>query len=83
MQDFFEKNDVDYDDECIIRRELSSSGKSRGFINDQPVTVALMRELGEHLIDIHSQHQNLLLQKDDFQLQVVDIVASDGPLLAG
>ncbi|MDD7705986.1 MAG: DNA repair protein RecN [Bacteroidales bacterium] len=83
MQDFFEKNDVDYDDECIIRRELSSSGKSRGFINDQPVTVALMRELGEHLIDIHSQHQNLLLQKDDFQLQVVDIVASDGPLLDG
>lgn len=83
MQDFFEKNDVDYDDECIIRRELSSSGKSRGFINDQPVTVALMRELGEHLIDIHSQHQNLLLQKDDFQLQVVDIVANDERLLAG
>ncbi|MGI6223099.1 MAG: DNA repair protein RecN [Prevotella sp.] len=77
MKDFFDENDIDYEDECIIRREVNSNGKSRGFINDQPVTVALMRELGEHLIDIHSQHQNLLLQKDDFQLQVVDIVAND------
>ena len=77
MRSFFDDNDIDYEDECIIRREVNSSGKSRGFINDQPVTVALMRELGEHLIDIHSQHQNLLLQKDDFQLNVVDIVADD------
>lgn len=77
MRSFFDDNDIDYEDECIIRREVNSSGKNRGFINDQPVTVALMRELGEHLIDIHSQHQNLLLQKDDFQLNVVDIVADD------
>ena len=77
MRSFFDDNDIDYEDECIIRREVNSSGKSRGFINDQPVTVALMRELGEHLIDIHSQHQNLLLQQDDFQLNVVDIVADD------
>lgn len=77
MRAFFETNDIDYEDECIIRREVNSSGKSRGFINDQPVTVATMKELGEHLIDIHSQHQNLLLQKDDFQLNVVDIVAND------
>lgn len=77
MRAFFEANDIDYEDECIIRREVNSSGKSRGFINDQPVTVATMKELGEHLIDIHSQHQNLLLQKDDFQLNVVDIVAND------
>ena len=77
MRAFFETNDIDYEDECIIRREVNSSGKSRGFINDQPVTVAIMKELGEHLIDIHSQHQNLLLQKDDFQLNVVDIVAND------
>ena len=77
MRAFFETNDIDYEDECIIRREVNSSGKSRGLINDRPVTVATMKELGEHLIDIHSQHQNLLLQKDDFQLNVVDIVAND------
>ncbi len=66
---FFEENDLDFDpDDTIIRRELTSTGKSRSFINDMPVSQQLMRQLGEQLIDIHSQHQNLLLQKDDFQL---------------
>lgn len=78
MQGFFTDNDLDYDDtDCIIRREINVNGKSRGFINDQPASVALMRELGEHLIDIHSQHQNLLLNKEDFQLNIVDILAKD------
>ena len=70
---------LDFDpDDTIIRRELTSTGKSRSFINDMPVSQQLMRQLGEQLIDIHSQHQNLLLQKDDFQLNVVDIIADNG-----
>lgn len=78
MREFFLQNDIDYDDtDCIIRREINSNGKSRGFINDQPAAIGLMRELGEHLIDIHSQHQNLLLNKEDFQLNIVDILAKD------
>lgn len=78
MWEFFLQNDIDYDDtDCIIRREINSNGKSRGFINDQPAAIGLMRELGEHLIDIHSQHQNLLLNKEDFQLNIVDILAKD------
>ena len=76
FKDFFEENDLDFDpDDCILRREVSASGKSRAFINDMPVSLALMRELGNQLIDIHSQHQNLLLQKDDFTLEVVDTLA--------
>lgn len=78
MRDFFERNDLDYDaGECVIRREISISGKSRAFINDTPVGVALLKELGEKLLDVHSQHQNLLLNKEDFQLNVTDIIASD------
>ncbi len=78
MEDFFEKNDLDYsDDDCIIRREVNSSGKSRAFINDTPVSLTNLRELGGQLVDIHSQHQNLLLNKEDFQLNVVDIIAAD------
>lgn len=76
MQDWFEENEIDFDaDDCIIRRELMASGKSRGFINDTPATVHQMKELGEMLMDVHSQHQNLLLQKEDFQLNTVDIIA--------
>ena len=72
----FTDNDIDYDEtDCIIRREINASGKSRAFVNDSPCPIALLKELGEHLIDIHSQHQNLLLQKDDFLLSVVDIIA--------
>ncbi len=78
MEKFFTDNDIDYDaDDCIIRRELTASGKSRGFINDVPVQLSLMRELGERLVDVHSQHQNLLLGKEDFQLSVVDIIAGN------
>ena len=82
MQAFFDDNDIDYDaSDTIIRRELTAAGKSRAFINDTPVPLTRMRELGEQLVDIHSQHQNLLLQKEDFQLNVVDILAQDASLL--
>lgn len=82
MQNFFTEHDIDYDaEDTIIRRELTAAGKSRAFINDTPVALSLMRELGESLVDIHSQHQNLLLQKEDFQLNVVDIIAQDSKLL--
>lgn len=78
MQQFFTDNDIDEDlSDTIIRRELTAAGKSRAFINDIPVSLTKMRELGEQLVDIHSQHQNLLLQKEDFQLNVVDIIAQD------
>lgn len=82
MQKFFDDHDIDYDaDDTIIRRELTAAGKSRAFINDTPVPLTCMRELGEQLVDIHSQHQNLLLQKEDFQLNVVDIIAQDADQL--
>lgn len=83
LKDFFEDNDLDYEpEECLLRREVNANGKSRAFINDTPVTLAIMRELGEQLIDVHSQHQNLLLSKEDFQLNVVDIIARDRQQLA-
>lgn len=76
MKKWFDDNEIDFDaDDCIIRRELTASGKSRGFINDTPASVHQMKELGEMLMDVHSQHQNLLLQKEDFQLNTVDIIA--------
>lgn len=76
LQPLFEEMDIDYDaEECIIRREISSTGKSRAFINDVPAGVAQLKMLGSLLIDIHSQHQNLLLAEEDFQLQVLDIIA--------
>ena len=83
LKDFFEDNDLDYEpEECLLRREVNANGKSRAFINDTPVTLSLMRELGEQLIDVHSQHQNLLLSKEDFQMNVVDIIARDRQQLA-
>lgn len=75
MQSFFEDNELEYEEECILRRELYASGKSRAFINDTPASLTQMRELGEQLIDVHSQHQNLLLNKEGFQLNVLDILA--------
>lgn len=82
MQDFFEENDLDFDgEECIIRRELTASGKSRAFINDTPASLAQLKELGEQLIDIHSQHKNLLIGKEDFQLGTLDIVAKHEEVL--
>lgn len=83
LEVFFENNDIEYDaHDTIIRRELTSAGKSRAFINDTPVSLAILKELGEQLVDIHSQHQNLLLNKQDFQLNVVDIIANNNDLLS-
>ena len=83
LESFFEDNDIEYDSqECILRREVYASGKSRAFINDSPATLVQMKELGEKLVDIHSQHQNLLLNQEDFQLNVLDILANDDKELA-
>lgn len=82
MQPFFEANELEYEDECILRRELYASGKSRAFINDTPASLVQMKELGELLIDVHSQHQNLLLNKEGFQLNVLDLLAHDDAELA-
>ncbi len=76
--DFFKENDIEYDErECILRREISVTGKSRAFINDTPVSVSIIKLLGSRLVDIHSQHQNLLLSNTDFQLSVLDLVADN------
>ena len=83
MDAFFSDNDIENDaEDCIVRRELLASGKSRAFINDTPVQLSMLKELGERLVDVHSQHQNLLLNKQDFQLGVVDIFADDATQLA-
>lgn len=80
---FFKENDFDFDGkECLVRRELTSAGKSRAFINDTPASLTQLKELGEQLIDIHSQHKNLLLGKEDFQLSILDIVAEHQALLS-
>ena len=78
LESFFAENDLEYDsEECILRRELYASGKSRAFINDSPASLVQMKELGEKLVDVHSQHQNLLLNREDFQMNVLDILAKD------
>ena len=82
MKPFFEANELEYDEECILRRELYASGKSRAFINDSPAPLTLMKELGEQLVDIHSQHQNLLLDKEGFQLNVLDLIGHNEAQLA-
>ena len=83
MDRFFDENEIEFDaEDTIIRRELTSAGKSRAFINDTPVALSMLKELGEQLVDVHSQHQNLLLNKQDFQLSVVDIIADDTKELA-
>ena len=82
MQLFFEENELEYEEECILRREVSASGKSRAFINDTPASLAQMKELGELLIDVHSQHQNLLLNKEGFQLNVLDILSHNEEALS-
>jgi DNA repair protein RecN (Recombination protein N) len=81
---FFEENDLEYDaTECTFRRELYSTGKSRAFINDSPVSLSIVKELGNRLIDVHSQHRNLLLADTHFQLNVVDLMAHTGEKLTG
>ena len=83
LESLFTSYDIDYDaQDCIFRRELTAAGKSRAFINDTPVPLGVMKAIGQQLVDIHSQHQNLLLQEEDFQLNVVDIIAQDGMQLA-
>lgn len=82
MQPFFEENELEYEEECILRRELSASGKSRAFINDTPASLVQMKELGELLIDVHSQHQNLLLNKEGFQLDVLDLLSHNEAALS-
>ena len=81
LQPFFTENDIDYEDNTIIRREIIPGGKSRAFINDTPVSLNQLRELGLKLVDIHSQHENLNLGKNLFQLMVIDTVAQNGKLL--
>ena len=81
LEPFFEENEMDYDNECIVRRELSANGRSRAFVNDSPIGVAQLKELGTKLIDIHSQHQNLLIADKNYQLSVLDILAGNKALL--
>lgn len=81
IRDFFDENDLDYSTECILRREVSASGKSRHFINDTPVNASILKALSSQFIDIHSQHENLLLRDNNFQLGVLDITAKNQELL--
>ena len=81
LEEFFDDNDIDYSHTCIIRRELTDTGKSRSFLNDTPVLVSVLKQLGGKLIDIHSQHSTLLLESNAFQLGIVDSVAGDSELL--
>ena len=77
LKPFFDEHDIEYDDECIVRREIASTGKSRSFINDTPVSLGILRQFGERLVDIHSQHQNLLLNTEGFQIRVLDTLSTD------
>jgi len=82
LKSFFEKNDLEYDNETIIRREILPSGKSRAFVNDSPVSLSILSDLGMRLIDIHSQHANLSLTTDDFQFDIIDALAKTKPLVS-
>ncbi|MDR1861029.1 MAG: DNA repair protein RecN [Bacteroidales bacterium] len=81
LKEFFRQEDLDYDEHCILRREITNQGKSRAFVNDTPVTLKTLQDLAMHLIDIHSQHQNLQLAERAFQMKVVDIIAKNNELL--
>jgi DNA repair protein RecN (Recombination protein N) len=81
LESYFDENDLDFDPVCIIRREITPLGKSRAFVNDTPVNLNQLKEITGKLVDVHSQHQTLLLQESAFQLSVVDSVAGCGPLL--
>lgn len=82
LQHFFDESDLDYDDACIIRREISVDGKSRGFVNDTPVNIQMLKQLGEQLVDIHSQHETLSLNTSSYQLHVIDSVCNHKDLLS-
>ena len=82
LEEFFHEEDIDYDPtDTILRREITSKGKSRAFINDTPASLSSMKRLGEHLVDVHSQHQHVLLQKEEFRASVVDIMAKNSEKL--
>ena len=82
LEHFFNDNDIDWDEhECLLRRELSPNGRSRAFINDTPVALNILRELSTRLLDIHSQHSNMLLSQPAFQLSILDSIANNGGLL--
>ena len=82
LEPIFETFDIDYDQECIIRREINSSGKSRAFVNDSVSNLDFLKQLGLRLMDVHSQHQTLRLAHKDYQLEVIDAVAENTPLLS-
>lgn len=82
LKSLFDASELDYEEECIIRRDILPSGKSRAFINDTPVQLTILRDIGTHLLDIHSQHQNLLINKAAFVLNFVDTIAGSEELLA-
>jgi DNA repair protein RecN (Recombination protein N) len=82
LKSFFEENDLDHEAETILRREITADGKSRSFVNDTPVNLTILKQLGEKLIDIHSQHATLEINDPEFQLLVVDSVAGHGELLS-
>ena len=83
LEKFFKDNDIDWDEhECIVRRELSPNGRSRAFINDMPVALTVLRELATRLVDIHSQHSNMLLSQSAFQLSILDSIADSEKLLS-
>ena len=82
LEEFFEENDLDYDDAVVVRRVITSAGKSRSYVNDLPVSLTVLKELGGRLIDIHSQHQSLLVSDAAFRMRMVDGVAENGVLRA-
>ena len=81
LQQWFADNDLDYDDEVVVRRELTADGKSRAFINDTPVNNKLLKEFGSFLIDVHSQHQSLLIGQPEYQLEILDAFCGNQALL--
>jgi DNA repair protein RecN (Recombination protein N) len=82
LKSFFEQNDIDYDEHCIIRREITPAGRSRAFVNDTPVNVSVLKDLAVRLVDIHSQHSNMLLADAAFQLYVLDVIGQNESLLS-
>jgi DNA repair protein RecN (Recombination protein N) len=81
LQELFHNIDLDYDDQTIIRREILPSGKSRAFVNDTPVSLVQLQKLGTHLVDVHSQHETLSLSSENFQIEIIDVLAGNEPLL--
>ncbi|MBR4045758.1 MAG: DNA repair protein RecN [Alistipes sp.] len=81
LESFFEENDLDYEQEITIRRIITPAGKSRSFVGDIPVQLTTLKELGSHLVDIHSQHQNLILSSEEFRISTLDSIAQNGSIL--